>query len=84
MRREVVVEDLVEDLVEDWPGCWEGWEEVEGAREALRGRRLEGRGGEKGERRNEETRLDRRTWIALALEFFCATVIYALEPWYRA
>lgn len=47
MRREEV-----EAQLEDWLECWEVWEEEEG-REVWRGPRLEGRGGERGERRSE-------------------------------
>ncbi len=68
----------MEGRLEVWLGCWEGWEEVGEGREVWRERRLEGRGGGKGGRRNEVTRLGRGNWIALALEFSSAI---ASESW---
>ena len=65
MRREVEAAGRLED----WLGCWEEWEvweEVRG-REVVRGRRLAGKGGERVERRNEYTLLERRDCMALAL-----------------
>lgn len=60
MRRE----EGVEDRVEDWLGCWEGWgvevEEEEEGRGVWRGQRLEGRGGERGGRRNKMRASDER------------------------
>lgn len=57
----------VEVRLEDWLACWEGWaEEVEEGRGVSMGRRLEGRGGEKGAKRNKATRLQENNCIVLA------------------